>query len=160
MCARPGKGEGEMMMQWWHWLIAGVVMILLEFPIPGFVICFFGVSALLTGALLLLFPCIGLVWQILIFAFGGGALAVMSRWFFPSVFRGGSSRDEGDIDGDEVSGDYCVCEETIAPGLPGKVEFRGSLWSAEADERIEKGTVCVVLSRHNLMLKVRRSTAK
>ena len=146
-------------MQWWHWLVVGVVMILLEFPIPGFVICFFGVSALVSGGILLLFPGLPLVWQILVFAVGGGVLAVASRRLMPSVFRGGASHDDGDIDGDEVSGAICICDEEISPGIPGKVEFRGSLWNAESDGRIEKGAVCSVISRKNLTLKVRRQSS-
>ena len=146
-------------MQWWFWLIAGVVLIVLEFPIPGFVIFFFGVSALICGGVLLLFPGLPLVWQVLIFAVGGGALALLSRRLAPGIFRGGSSRDDGDIDGDEVAGAVCVCDEAIVPGIPGKVEFRGSLWNAEADEPVEKGAVCTVVSRKNLTLKVRRQSS-
>ena len=37
------------MASYWWWLIAGVMLILAEFVVPGVFICFFGVGAILTG---------------------------------------------------------------------------------------------------------------
>ena len=33
------------------WLIVGIILILSEFVIPGFIICFFGAAAIITGIL-------------------------------------------------------------------------------------------------------------
>ena len=74
----------------------------------------------------------------------------------PAIFRGSESAAAVDIDDDGVSGEICVCRSEIVPQLPGKVEFRGSLWNASADEKIVPGENCVVISRNNLTLAVRK----
>ncbi|GAB3386026.1 hypothetical protein GCM10027514_26540 [Azotobacter armeniacus] len=39
-------------MEWWHWVVGGVVLILLELAIPAFFVIWFGLWALLlAGAL-------------------------------------------------------------------------------------------------------------
>lgn len=141
----------------WLWLIAGTVMVLAEFIIPGFVICFFGGAAFIVGGLLWIFPALSLVWQLLIFACAGIILLICCRRFMPGVFRGAETNPVMDVDADGVAGENCVCTLQITPGVPGKVEFRGSLWNASADEVIEPGCNCIVVSRNNLTLKVRKS---
>jgi membrane protein implicated in regulation of membrane protease activity len=141
---------------YWYWLICGVLMILMEFGIPGFVICFFGVSALITGGLSYFFPELALAWQLLIFSAGGAALALLCRWLVPGIFKGGKRQNaDKDVDDDDVCGSECVCREKIMPGEPGKVEFRGTLWNASADEEIAPGIRCKVIRRDNLMLQVK-----
>lgn len=140
----------------WIWLISGVVLILAEFIIPGFVICFFGASALAVGGVLCIFPQLALVWQLLLFAVLGVVLLIGCRRFMPGIFRGSESAGDVEIDDDGVSGEICICRAGISPGLPGKVDFRGSLWNASAEEVIVPGENCVVISRNNLTLKVRK----
>lgn len=140
----------------WIWLIAGVVLILAEFVIPGFVICFFGAAAMVVGAVLWVFPCIAFAWQLLAFAVLGVVLLLACRRYMPGIFRGSESVETVDIDDDGISGERCVCAEVITPDVPGKVDFRGSLWNAAADEEIVPGDNCVVISRNNLTLKVRK----
>ena len=140
---------------YWYWFICGVLLILMEFSIPGFVICFFG-SALLTGAINFFAPHLALTWQLLIFALGGVFLALFCRWCFPGAFRGKSSREETvDIDDDGILGACCCCKNEITPEHPGKVELYGTDWNAVSDENIASGTYCTVISRDNLLLKVR-----
>ena len=141
----------------WIWLIAGTVLILAEFIIPGFVICFFGGAAFIVGGLKWIFPGLSLVWQLLIFALGGILLLVSCRRFMPGVFRGAETIPAVDVDADGVAGEICVCVAPIEPGVPGKVEFRGTLWNAAADETVAAGSNCVVISRNNLTLKVRKA---
>lgn len=136
------------------WFIAGVIFILAEFAIPGFVICFFGVSALIVSGLIWLIPSLSIAMQLLIFAALGVVLLLLCRLFMPRAFRGKKDDLELDIDGDDVAGATCVCTEAIKPPVAGKVEFRGSSWIAVADSEIAAGEICTVLSRSNLTLKV------
>ncbi|MBE6359448.1 MAG: NfeD family protein [Lentisphaerae bacterium] len=141
---------------YWYWFVCGVLLILMEFSIPGFVICFFGISALLTGGIKFFVPHLALTWQLLIFAFGGVFLALFCRWCLPGVFRGKSSREKtADIDDDGITGAVCCCKDKITPEHPGKVELHGTDWNAVSDENIAPGAYCVVLSRDNLLLKVK-----
>ena len=58
------------------WFIAGVIFVLAEFVIPGFVICFFGVSALIVAGLIWLVPSLSITLQLLLFAALGVAFFV------------------------------------------------------------------------------------
>ncbi|MBE6408475.1 MAG: NfeD family protein [Lentisphaerae bacterium] len=136
------------------WFIAGVILILAEFMIPGFVICFFGIAALIVAGLVWLIPALSVTGQLLIFAALGVVLLLLCRLLLPRAFRGKKDDDELDIDSDNIAGSSCVCTEAISPQAAGKVEFRGSTWLAVADSLIAPGENCTVLSRNNLTLKV------
>ena len=136
------------------WLITGTVLILSEFVIPGFVICFFGASAIITGIIHWLCPAVTFPWQILIFAILGVILLIGCRRYMPGVFKGKENSSGNDIDSDSIAGVFCICISDIAPNAPGKVEFRGSTWNAISSDTIPAGTRCTVKSRNNLTLEV------
>lgn len=142
------------MNQVWLWIIAGVLLILSEFVVPGVVICFFGMGAILTGVLLVFFD-FSFPWQLLCAGVSGAVLLLTLRRFVPAVFKGNKADSPQDIDGDDVCGKVCRCVETISPGHDGKVEFRGSLWCARSAETIAAGEDCSVEYRENLVLNVK-----
>lgn len=67
---------------YWYWLVCGIVLILMEFIVSGFVICFFGISALATAAVDYFFPACPLAGQLLIFALGGVVMTFLCRKIF------------------------------------------------------------------------------
>lgn len=136
------------------WIIAGVLLILSEFVIPGFIIGFFGVAAVIVGGISCFAPW-SAVWQLLTFALLGVVLLIGCRRFMPGVFKGKAVTDVPDIDGDDVKGKECVCVEEISSAGEGKVEFRGALWSAKSDEEIKPGSHCEVIARENVTLIVK-----
>lgn len=66
-------------LQYWHWFILGMLLIMAELFIPSFTIFWFGLSALLVGALLWIAPTLSLTWQILLWAVLSVVMAVF--WF-------------------------------------------------------------------------------
>lgn len=58
----------------WHWLALGLVLIVLEVMVSGYVLLWLGIPALLVGAVMLLQPGLSLAIQIGLY----GALAVVS----------------------------------------------------------------------------------
>ena len=134
------------------WLIAGIILILSEFIIPGFIICFF-----ITSILYWFIPALTFAWQILLFAVLGVLLLIACRRYMPGVFKGKENGSDRDIDDDNVSGSTCVCRADIAPGVPGKVEFRGSLWNAISSDTIPAGSRCIIKSRNNITLEVEKA---
>ena len=109
-------------MTWWIWVAAGIALVLSEFMVPGFVVCFFGAGAILTGLLLVFFPGIGLSWQILIFVIASVLFTLLGR----KCFLGASSRRTQDPDLDDCTGERAVVTQEISPEHPGKVEFHGT----------------------------------
>ena len=58
----------------WHWWIVGVVLLGVEIMMPAQVFLWLGISAGLTGGILLIAPDIGWQWQLVFF----GALSIVS----------------------------------------------------------------------------------
>ena len=136
----------------WWWFIAGVILILAEFSIPGVFICFFGIGALLTGCAVWIFPQMPFALSLLLFTVLSVIFLFSCRRFMPKSFRGVVKVDRSDIENDDVVGAEAVVTEAIAPGAPGKVEFRGALWTARADRSIAVGERAKIRERRNLTL--------
>ena len=136
----------------WWWFIAGVAMILAEFSVPGLYICFFGVGALFTGVVVWIFPHLPFAVEVLLFSVLSVLFLLGCRRLMPDVFRGSMKVDPSDIENDDVMGAEVVVVEAIAPGKPGKVEFRGSVWTASADRVLTVGERAKIARRQNITL--------
>ena len=138
---------------WWHWLVLGLLLMLGELVTPGgFYIIFFGIGAILVG-LLAGADLAGPAWtQMLLFSVSSVALLAIFRarllsWMqvdpqLPSV--------------DALIGQVAVATSRLEPGAIGKVELRGSSWSARnvSEAVVGSGSRCRVLRVDGLMLDV------
>jgi membrane protein implicated in regulation of membrane protease activity len=140
-------------MDWWMWIAGGLALMVLELATPsGFFIMFFGLGALTIGTLTavgviatgwvqwLLFTAVSLVYLLLF------REQIQTRFQAPPP-----------LDVDSVVGVLAVPQETIEPGAVGKVEVRGSSWSARnvGAVSITIGQRCVVVAIDGLLLGVR-----
>src|SRR5690606_21669730 len=62
---RTAAEEYRMTIQWWYWLVAGVLLMLLELAIPSFFVFWFGLGALLVALLMLVVADLSLTLQLL-----------------------------------------------------------------------------------------------
>jgi inner membrane protein len=139
------------------WFVAGIVLILAEFLIPYFVLIFFGISALITGALTLL----GLPQQsalpYAVFAGVSLALVVMLRTLVMGRFKGLSSDVVNTQPGfDDIIGSHAkVITAFRTPDLRGRVFFRGTEWNAIAAGPLDPGEFVIIYAKdsHNLRIK-------
>ncbi|NOY22497.1 MAG: NfeD family protein [Acidobacteria bacterium] len=142
------------------WFIVGIVLMLLEMAVPGLVIIFFGIGAIAVSVTCMI-ASPSLTMQLVIFiVVSGFSLALLRRWLKTRFF---SSKDGLDGDPtvlDEFTGKTAVVDQPIAPGRPGKVEFKGTHWKAEAEEKIATGEIVVILEKDNITLKVSKSPSK
>ncbi len=136
-----------------HWLIAGAILVLSEFIVPGFIIIFFGAGALVTGGLMLMF---GLhpAAQIIIFSVTSVILLLTVRRYMPNIFGGREKRGELPEENKEFEGEPAKVTEDIPAGGRGKVLFHGSVWEATSATPHAKGDDVTVLSRKNILLTV------
>ncbi|MET0089623.1 MAG: NfeD family protein [Candidatus Thiodiazotropha sp.] len=65
--------------EYWHWVVFGVILILSEIALTSFFIIWFGVAAIILGGILFLVPGLTLSWQIFIWTVLSSVLAVV--WF-------------------------------------------------------------------------------
>ena len=138
---------------WWQWLVLGLLLMLGELVTPGgFYIIFFGIGAILVG-LLAGVDLAGPSWmQLLLFSASSVGLLVVFRarllnWMqidpqLPPV--------------DALIGEVGVATSQLEPGAIGKVELRGSSWSARnvSNAMLGAGSRCRVLRVDGLMLDV------
>jgi inner membrane protein len=113
-------------MEWWMWLAAGLVLVVAELATPGgFVIIFFGIGALAVGALALLGVVSSVPLQFLLFSVLSIASLAMLRSRLQTRVRTPPSSNV-----DSLIGDLAIPQERMSPGVVGRVEVRGSTWSA------------------------------
>ena len=137
------------------WFLVGLVLLILEFALPGLIIFFFGVGAWIV-ALICLVTDIGINTQLIIFIICSVlSLLILRRWL-KGVFLGhtGLKQDlKKNLEG--FVGQRAVVREKIVPKLGGKVEFHGTNWEAHADQEIAEGTVVEIVGKDNITLKVK-----
>jgi membrane protein implicated in regulation of membrane protease activity len=139
----------------WLWMYIGGGLMLAEILMPGFVVFFFGLSAVTLGGLILLLPeafQISLTWQLALFSLFSIVYLVTLRKYMKSIFLGDSEDTISAMD--EFAGRLGEVTAEIVPGLPGRVIIGDAEWDAAAVAPIAAGTKVKVLSRRNLTLTV------
>ncbi|MHC4912392.1 MAG: NfeD family protein [Planctomycetota bacterium] len=137
------------------WFLIGIVLLVMEFVMPGLIVAFFGFGACVV-ALVCLLTDISLNAQLIIFI-GSSVLSLLClRKWLKGIFLGHtSSKQNLKEDIREFVGQKVVVIEKIVPNLGGKVEFHGTNWQAEAHEEIAAGAVVEIIGKDNLTLKVK-----
>jgi membrane protein implicated in regulation of membrane protease activity len=69
----------EFQIEYWHWVVFGMLLILAELVVPSFTIFWFGLGALLIALLIWLLPELALSLQLVLWAIGSGLFAL--AWF-------------------------------------------------------------------------------
>jgi membrane protein implicated in regulation of membrane protease activity len=140
-------------MEWWIWILIGLVLLLAELLTPGgFYIIFFGVGALVVG-ILAGFNAAGPVWfQFILFSI----FSVLTLWLFRErllQLAHGERRDSVD----SLVGETAVVAEDIAINSFGKAELRGTCWNARnvGDKILTRGERCKVERIEGLTIFVR-----
>lgn len=137
------------------WFLVGLVLLLMEFALPGLIIGFFGVGAWIV-AIVCLVNDISINMQLALFI-GSSVLSLLflRRWL-KGVFLGHEgSKQDLTHNFDEFVGQRAVVKEKILPKHGGKVELHGTNWEAQADELIEEGVVVEIVAKDNITLKVK-----
>jgi membrane protein implicated in regulation of membrane protease activity len=137
---------------WWHWFALGLVLIALELATAGgFYVIFFGIAAIVVGILELM-GISGPTWvQLALFSI----LSIVSLMLFRSPMLRWMNQDTpagGDVD--SLVGETAVVKQDIPAGEIGRVELRGTSWSARnrGSEALVTGRRCVVVAVDRLML--------
>jgi membrane protein implicated in regulation of membrane protease activity len=137
------------------WFIVGLVLILLEFGIPGLITLFFGIGAWIV-AILCLFVDISINMQLLIFILISIISLIFLRRHFKKLFDVKMGKSEfGPDELEEFIGHKAEVIKEIALNQPGKVEFHGTLWSAESKQELKKGEIVEIVEKNNLTFKVK-----
>ena len=140
-------------MDWWMWMLLGLLLLLAELVTPGgFYFIFFGSGAVVVGVLAGL-GAGGPAWfQFLLFSI----LSLVSLWLFRErLLKLTEAAPDRNVD--SLIGETAVASGEIPVNGIGKVEMRGTAWSARnvGDKPLQHGERAKVERVEGLMLFVR-----
>lgn len=118
------------------WFVAGVGLLVFELVTPGGLFAvFFGFAAILVGLLTVLHLA-GPEWlQWLLFSvFSVAGVLLLRRPIMQRLGVGAPA-----LPGEEMRGEWALVTEEVRPGEVGKVELRGTGWSARANRTVRVG---------------------
>jgi membrane protein implicated in regulation of membrane protease activity len=120
------------------WLSLGILLLLVEVTTGGFWVGFFGLGAIVAGALVWFGAVESLNAQLAVFVLASVLPLILFR---RSLVRW-LNRDKPVVPIGDAAGQTAVVVAEIDPGGVGRVEFQGSTWDAQAasGERLPPGT--------------------
>jgi inner membrane protein len=134
------------------WFAGGVVLMLLEFVLPGGIAFFLGLGGLLVALLLQLGLIDGWLQAFTTWFIGSLALLFGLRGVVQKIVPAEVTRGGTDEDLDAYNRIVEVCERIPAKG-EGRIAFRGSTWIARnyrGDRDLEPGSKVRIIFRDNL----------
>ncbi len=143
-------------MPYYLWLAIGVALIALEIIMPGFVIFWFGVGAVITALFAITKIVTRFEYQFILFFLS--SLSFLLLWFFWLKKLFVKPEDNMDLAIKNLKG---VVKEKIKPGTPGKIELYDNyhgikVWKAYSDEELEEGTEIQVVGAEGISLFVKK----
>lgn len=135
------------------WLIAAIILVIIELLTSGFGVICFAIGALFSA----LTDYLGgaLIWQLIVFA----AASLLAFFFLRPVFLKLLDRKTKDVktNADAIIGRTAIVSETIdASQHTGRVAIDGDDWKAVSSDGsvIEKGQTVEIISRDSIILTV------
>lgn len=138
------------------WTLVGLGLMICEFVVPGLILFFFGVGALITALAVFLFP-LSLTVQLTVFVLASLVSLFGLRRLLKPIFMGRTT-DGAEEDGlaEGMAGEEGYVIAPICAEAPGKVSVHGTAWKAESEETLEMDAGIVVVGQKSLTLIVKR----
>ncbi|MCC6531381.1 MAG: NfeD family protein [Burkholderiales bacterium] len=143
---------------WWHWMVLGVLLVLLELAIPAFFVIWFGLGAMVVGLVLAAMPGLSLAAQVILWIVASVVFVI--AWM--KVFKASVHRTRVGLSKGQFAGEVGMVTRDIAPFQKGQIRFQKPIlgadtWEAIADESIAPGERVHVLEVEGNILRVRRA---
>jgi membrane protein implicated in regulation of membrane protease activity len=140
---------------WWHWAVAGLVLILAELAVPAFVLIWFGLGALVVAIVAAVSPESGITAQLAIWLVV--SIALVGLWF--RIFKPNVHKTHVGMSDYNLVGEIGLLTRAVAPFQNGEVRFQkpmvgSDVWPCMADETIPAGARVRVLSVEGSFVKV------
>src|SRR5512133_2348885 len=143
---------------WLIWFLIGIAVMLAELAAPGFVIIFFGLGCWGASVVAAIAPDAYSL-QLSAFLIVSLTALVTLRKMAMRIFVGRSEVSQGDDTGNVSVGTRIKIDQDMEPGREGRVRYRGTMWTAVAEDRIPAGSEAEIIgvdkaNRSCLRLKV------
>jgi inner membrane protein len=147
-----------MQILWWHWVVLGIVLMLLELAVPAFFLIWFGLGALIVGALLALFTSAPFALQVLAWT----AFSLLFIWLWFKVFKPNIYKSRAGMARGSLIGEVGLVTRDIRPYEKGQIRFQkpilgDEVWESIADEEIRVGERVRVLEVEGNTVRVSRA---
>jgi len=144
-----------MALEWWHWAVAGMILIVMELGVGSFVLIWFGMGALVLALLTALVPGMGQTTQTAIWVLVSLGMVVL--WF--RIFKPGLHKTRLGMSDANVVGEVGLLVRAVSPFERGSVRFQKPIlgadtWDCFADDTIEGGERVRVVEVEGSLLKV------
>ncbi|WP_341896203.1 NfeD family protein [Ferrovibrio terrae] len=133
----------------WHWLAAGLILVVLEVVVSGNILVWLGLPALAVGAILLAFPELSLAAQLglygvlAVLALGCGLLLRRHRTSSEQTVNTGTAR---------LIGQHAVLSSALQAGR-GEIQLGDSFWPVSGPD-LPAGTEVVIVAADGVVLQV------
>lgn len=134
---------------WLVWVISGIALMFLEFLIPGGIVSFAGIAAMIVGASIFYGFIDTVLMSFAMWFITSILLLILLRSFFMKYFEGDISVQNIDEDFQNI-GTTVLVIESILPDKAGRIQFQGTTWRALSDESIKEGSKAKLYKRDGI----------
>ena len=139
------------MQPWLIWMIFGLTMMVAELVIPGGIIVFLGISAMVVSGAIYMGWITSVTYALITWFITSIIFMLFLRSLFMKYFEGDSEIQDVEENSD-IPGKTVEVIEEITPDKPGRVRMRGSTWVANSEEHFKIGdTALVVTIKENIL---------
>lgn len=130
-----------MEIEYWHWLVMGMLLIGFEIFIPSFTVLWFGLGALLVAGVVAVSPGLAMSWQLFIWALLSTVFAI--AWF--KVLRPKmTDHTKAGIAREAIAGEVGMVIKPASDGVRGRVRFTTPIlgddeWTFICEESVKTG---------------------
>jgi membrane protein implicated in regulation of membrane protease activity len=147
-----------MEIEWWHWAVLGICLMVVELIFPTMVLVWFGLGALLVALAHFVFPDLELIPKLLIWIISSIAFVVL--WF--KVFKPAHHKTLIGRSSAQAIGEVGLLVSDIEPFRKAQVRFQTPLfgsdvWECVADEAIKAGERVKIVSVDGSILKITKA---
>ena len=138
--------------EFWHWWIAAVVLVIVEIFAPGAIFIWMGAAAAVVGLVLLVLP--ETTWQAQFLSWSVLSVAAVVGWRF-YLKRHPTETDQPNLNrrGEQYIGRQFTLNEPVVNGQ-GKIRVDDSTWKIETDSDLPAGAKVSVTAVEGTVLKV------
>ena len=135
------------------WFIFGAMLIVLEFIVPGAILSFVGVAAVMVGGLYYFGIISSVIHGFIYWFILSIGLVLFLRSFVLRFMPSDVERSPLDDD-DNAQGLMAEVVEEIKPGRPGRIRFRGTTWEAIGEGHYGRGQEVAIAGREGNVWRV------
>lgn len=125
--------------EYWHWLVLGLVLVIVEMLAPTAILLWFGLAAGIIGALMLLLP--DMVWQVQIVLFSIFSISTLFAW--KAYVKKHPAQEDATYAtlnkrGDDLIGRTFTLEEDVVNNYA-KISVDDTMWKIRCDQDVATG---------------------